>query len=87
MWLRERGEREGLLVALMSPQPEHQQAQPESHSYLRHIALRAGMDFATGLPECIEVTIPDSPEVYNSRAGQVTKVLDGILHQPATPHW
>jgi hypothetical protein len=71
----------------MSPEPEEKYAACPGKSYLRHIALRAGMDFATGLPESLEDPIPDSPEVYNDRAAQVTSVLDGILHQPAPPRW
>lgn len=83
MWLCRRGEKEGTLVALATPAPEDGTC-PVSESYFRRIAHRAGMDFASELPENIS-TMPEAAEYYAAQASQGSSVLDDILRQPARP--
>jgi hypothetical protein len=81
MWLGRRGEREGSLVGLS----QSKGSCPLSHSYLRGLAHRAGMDFLTEVPCSIPDAASESTEFFSQRAHQVTSVLDAILHQPAPP--
>ena len=55
--------------------------------FLRNVARRAAMDYLTKVPSVINGKLPDSVEAVDLRAGQVTSVLDNILHQPPPPHF
>jgi hypothetical protein len=84
-WLRQRGECEGMLVGLLeaadgSPSPEGAR-----HRLLRNAAQHGGVDYLTEVPHELSRTIPDSLDSYNSRAEQVTTLLDNILHQQPPP--
>jgi hypothetical protein len=78
-WLNRRGEREGALVGLLASEVSHDIA-PFREIYLRHIARRAGMDYLSHAAPTASRAIPDSLDSFSQRAGQVTSVLDGILH-------
>jgi len=83
-WLRRRGQREGLLVGLLSD--ERAQVRGVAglkEMYLRHLAHRAGMNFLTHFPEDIRKVMPDSLDSFIQRAERVTPLLDDILHK----HW
>jgi hypothetical protein len=79
-WLRARGEREGVLVGLMENEPDPCSIACLKEVYLRRIAHRAGMDYLSHVPRIAPHAIPDSLDSYNERAGQMTAVLDEILH-------
>lgn len=80
-WLKERGEREGVLVSLgAGTGPASETA--DKPLYLRQVAHRAGMDYLTQFPSSLSHPIPDSPESCTARAAEVTSVLEGILHHP-----
>jgi hypothetical protein len=84
-WLNRRGEREGALVGLLAREAPHDIA-PFREIYLRHIARRAGMDYLSHAAPTVSKAIPDSLDSFSERAGQMTSVLDGILHtHPHTP--
>lgn len=78
-WLNRRGEREGAVVGLLAREDPHDIA-PFREIYLRHIARRAGMDYLLHAAPTASKAIPDSLDSFSQRAGQVTSVLDGILH-------
>jgi len=78
-WLNKRGEREGALVGLLAREGSHDIASFRE-IYLRHIARRAGMDYLSHAAPTASKAIPDSLDSFSERAGQVTSVLDGILH-------
>jgi len=87
-WLRERQDREGTLIGLA----EGRGAEGGADLYLRQLAHRAGMDYLTQLPQDLSEPMPESFDSYAERAGQVTGVLDEILHHsprqepPAASH-
>jgi hypothetical protein len=84
-WIGRRGGREGALIDLteagvaLTGGAQHKQLQ------LRKAARRAMMDYLTTVPSAISGTLPDSFESAAFRAGQVTSVLDEILHPPPPP--
>ena len=85
-WLKLRGEREGALIGLLNP-GENAGLVSEKYVYLHHVAHRAGMDYLTAIPKDIFHFIPESCESCTERAGQVTGVLDEILHcHPVSSH-
>jgi hypothetical protein len=84
-WLRQRGEREGVLVGLMEAAESPHFRQGPKHRCLRNMAHRGAMDYLTHLPQDLGRTIPDSLDSYTSRAELVTGLLDEILHQPVPP--
>jgi hypothetical protein len=87
-WLGKRKQHEGALAGLIVDHPRRSCELPcLKEIYLRHIAQRAGMDYSSGDIPTIGQAIPDSLESYNRRAGQITAVLDQILHTrpPASP--
>lgn len=93
--LESRAGRTGALIDLVGP-PESRNS-PESdlglwtldsglsgsHGRLRVLARRAGMDYLSPLSHT--GTIPDSIEAVTRRAGQVTSVLEEILHHKSPP--
>jgi hypothetical protein len=84
-WLTRRGDREGMLVGLLEPVIGTGGIEGRKHYYLRHAAHHGAMDYLTQVPQDIAFPIPDSLESYTQRADQVTRLLDGILHQQASP--
>jgi len=84
-WIDQRADREGMLVGLMEAAESLGPLQSQKHHYLRHAAHRGAMDYLTQVPDEISRTIPDSLDSYSQRAGQVTSLLDDILHQPVPP--
>lgn len=84
-WLIRRGEREGILAGLVDPDVALSNAEAPKHQYLRQAAHRGAMDYLTRLPQSISRLIPESLESYSQRAGQVSSVLDEILHHQAPP--
>ena len=86
IWLGKRGEREGALVGLVfGVQANPCQVACLKEVYLRHLAHRAGMDYLAHLPSRVPWEIPDSLDSFSQRAGQVTSVLDEILHARFLP--
>lgn len=79
-WLNRRGEREGALVGLLAREDLSHDVPPFREIYLRHIARRAGMDFLSHAAPTAPRAIPDSLDSFSERAGQMTSVLDNILH-------
>lgn len=85
-WLNKRGEREGALVGLLVREEAPYHMAPFREIYLRNIALRAGMDYLCHAAPTTPKAIPDSLDSFSERAGQMTSVLDKILHtRPQTP--
>jgi len=84
LWLRGRGEREGILIGLNDPGADLEGRLPGKYAYLRSVALRAGMDYLNHAPQDF-IAIPNSPESCTERARQVTSVLHEILRRPAPP--
>jgi hypothetical protein len=85
MWLGQRGEREGMLIALMEAVGEMSEREGPRHRYLRDAAHHGAMDYLTHVPQELARSIPDSIESYTERAHQITTLLDGILHQQVPP--
>jgi hypothetical protein len=86
-WLKQRGDREGMLAGLMQPVVGAGDREGQKHHYLRKAAHHGAMDYLTQVPQDISRSIPDSLDSYTERADQVTSLLDGILHQqPPPPH-
>jgi len=85
-WLDRRGDREGLLAALLEPAAASAGREGPKHHCLRKVAHRADMDYLTQVPQGISRTMPDSLDSFSSRAEQMSSVLDEILrHQPPPP--
>ena len=83
-WLNKRGEREGALFGLLAREEGPYEVAAFREIYLRNIALRAGMDYLSHAAPTASRAMPDSLDSFNRRAGQVTSVLNNILH--AHPH-
>jgi len=83
--LRQRGDREGVLVGLPLPENDRDAEAAATQVYLRKLAHRNGMDYLTAVPESLPRPEPESPEPYNTRATQMTSVLDTILHHSPLP--
>jgi hypothetical protein len=84
-WLDHRCDREGALVGLLGQGPAQSGAAAGRDLYLRQVAHRGGLDYLTKVPQSISEPIPDSLDSYSERAGEITSVLDEILHQPPPP--
>jgi hypothetical protein len=83
--LKERGEREGVLVGLPDAEPGRDASAAATQLYLRKLAHRAGMDYLTTVPQYLPTRVPETTEACNLRATQVTKVLDQILSHASVP--
>ncbi len=83
--LRNRGEREGVLVGLPDPEPGYDAEAAATQLYLRKLAHQAGMDYLTAVPEHLPFRVPDSTDAYTQRATQMTSVLDKILSHTSLP--
>ena len=79
-WVRKRSEREGALVGLIQAETGLGQIACLKEIYLRNVAHRAGMDYLSHAPPTAAKAIPDSLDSFSRRAGQITSVLDEILH-------
>lgn len=84
-WIGRRGEREGAVIGLIDHQSHSGEIACLKEIYLRHSALHAGMDYLSHVPSSMTRAIPDSLDSYGDRAGQVTHVLDDILHAHFRP--
>jgi hypothetical protein len=84
-WLPRRGDREGLLVGLLEPVAGVDGGEGRKHFYLRDAAHRGAMDYLTQIPQDFSRSVPESLDSYCKRAGEVTSLLDGILHQQVPP--
>ena len=84
-WIGRRGEREGAIVGLIDHSKMWTETACLKEIYLRHMALRAGMDYLCCLPSALPTTMPDSPDSYRLRATQVTSLLDEILRASTRP--
>jgi hypothetical protein len=85
-WLGKRNEREGAVVGLVDCPCGPGELPCLKEIYLRQVAHRAGLDYLSRAPSAGSTAIPDSLESYGQRAGQVTSLLDEILHcQPPPP--
>ena len=85
-WIAQRQGREGALVDLTKTGAVSAAQTQHNKIFLRNVARRAAMDYLTKVPSVINGKLPDSVESVDLRAGQVTSVLDNILHQPPPPH-
>ena len=83
--LRQRAEREGVLVGLPLTQPGDSSEASATQVYLRKLAHQNGMDYLTAVPQSLPHPESDSAEEYNARATQVTSVLNTILHHSHVP--
>jgi hypothetical protein len=81
----QRGEREGAVVGLMEGEPAPCAAACLKEVYLRRVAHRSGMDYLSHAAPTAARAIPDSLDSYQERAGQITSVLDEILHTQPPP--
>jgi hypothetical protein len=78
-WIGRRREAEGAIIGLATRPPAPGQVACLKEIHLRHAALRAGMDYLSNVPLVLPEPMPDSPDFYTKRAGQITSVLDDIL--------
>jgi hypothetical protein len=85
VWLGQRGDREGKLVALLDPKGIGEGKEGRRHQHLRNAAHHAAMDYLTEVPEDISLEISESLDSYTERAGQVTSLLDDILRRQPQP--
>ena len=85
-WIAQRQGREGAFVDLTETGAVSADHVQHHKAFLRNVARRAAMDYLTKVPSVIKGKLPDSLESVDLRAGQVTSVLDNILHQPPPPH-
>jgi hypothetical protein len=84
--LKNRGDREGVLVGLPGAEPEcGAGTAAATQAYLRKLAHEAGLDYLDAVPECLPAGVPDSADACNQRATQVTSVLDSILRYSPLP--
>jgi hypothetical protein len=80
-WLNQRSEREGAIVGLLTDRPAHpSDIASLKEIYLRHTAHRAGLDYLSHVTLTACRAMPDSLDSFSQRAGQITSVLDQILH-------
>jgi hypothetical protein len=85
-WLAKRDEREGTLVGLISDGKSNPcDVACLKEVYLRHLANRAGMDYLSKLPQIISTATGNLSQSLDQRAGQVTTVLNEILHKHFVP--
>jgi hypothetical protein len=78
--LRNRGEREGVLVGL-SAAAALTDERAGTQQYLRKLAHQNGLDYLETVPTSLSRGVPETAEAYQLRATQVTSVLDTILHR------
>ena len=84
--LDHRGEREGAIVGLVTEKPAPAMGVASlKEVYLRHTAHRARMDYLSHVVPTELRAMPDSLDAFRQRAGQVTSVLDQILHKHTPP--
>lgn len=84
-WIAQREGREGAFVDLTEAGLDSAAHGHHTKSFLRNAARRAAMDYLTKAPNSLNGKLPDSLESVDLRAGQITSVLDNILHQPPPP--
>ena len=84
-WIAHREGREGAFVDLTETDTASASHGQHKKNFLRNVARRAAMDYLTKVPASINSKLPDSVESADLRAGQITSVLDDILHQPPPP--
>jgi hypothetical protein len=84
-WVGRRAEPEGAVVGLVTRPSVPGEIACLKEIYLRHVAHRAGMDYLSNVPPVVPEPMPDSPESYVRRAGQITSVLDEILRSSWPP--
>jgi len=84
-WLGQRGDREGVLAALLEPTAAQACPEGPKHHCLRKVAHRADMDYLTQVPQDISRAIPDSLDSFSSRAEHMTSLLDEILRRQPPP--
>jgi hypothetical protein len=84
-WLNKRGVREGAVIGLVKHEPGASEVPCLKEIYLRHVAHRAGMDYLLHVPPVATKALPDSPDSITRRAGQITSVLNEILHTHPPP--
>jgi len=86
VWIAQREGREGAFVDLTETGTASPLQTQHKKNFLRSAARRAAMDYLTKAPAVSNGKLPDSVESVDRRAGQITSVLDDILHQPPPPH-
>ena len=84
-WTEQRGKREGLLFDLTGTLRPVTPRLERIQNRLRELARRAGLDYAAGVPARLPGRLPDSWQSAETRAGQVTAVLDDMLHKLPPP--
>jgi hypothetical protein len=87
-WSSRKANRTSAMVALVGVENDAHKGMTPIHNYLREVAQQAGMDYFAHVLEAW----PNRPEVsineIERRAGEVTAVLDDIIHRPSIPtHW
>lgn len=84
--LEQRGEREGMFIALYGSEenPFHR-PDPRTDDLLRTLAQRAGMDYFTEAPTALPGGLPDSLDNYSQRAEEHTTIIESILHHAPPP--
>jgi hypothetical protein len=86
-WIENRSAGEGLLVNLVTgdASAHHRQV---GELFLREVSRRADLDYLGTFPQTRTGTYPASVLEAESRANQMSTVLDGMLHEsPRPPHF
>jgi hypothetical protein len=85
-WVARRAGREGALVGLLTSGSGTSHIGCERDVALHHLALRAGVDYLSQLPEGHAGGIPEETEWCSDRASTVTGTLSEILERELQPH-
>jgi hypothetical protein len=84
-WMSQRAEREGVLIGLSGNSGSA--SKTPADSYLRTLALRAGLDYLTEMPENLAQLMPETLESCTERAHEVTSLLaDIMVRRPPPPN-
>jgi hypothetical protein len=84
-WIARRNGREGALIDLTEVGVTTVERALDRQACLRRIAHRAKMDYLTKVTPAMTGTLPDSFESAAIRAGEISSVLDEILHYSPPP--
>lgn len=84
-WVDRRMNRPNALVALIGVADDPVKGLTPIHVYLREIARQAGMEYLSHVTDASTVRLDTSMNGIARRAGEVTTLLDKMLHRPTIP--
>lgn len=84
-WVNRTMNRPNALVALVGVADDGVKGLTPIHVYLREIARQAGMDYLSHVSDVSTIALDTSADGIARRAGEVTTLLDTMLHRPSIP--